>query len=155
MRSLTDLLAEGVVEIDLPATCRKEVLLKMSEALSGKAGISASDIFSALEAREALGSTAFGEGIAIPHAHLSELDKSYCGFANLKKGVAFDAPDDRLCDLFFVLLAPENGGVEHLQALARISRKLRSETIRSQLRMAGDKESVFEILQPIKTVSAA
>jgi len=114
-----------------------------------------SDIFEALVEREALGSTGVGRGVAIPHAHLAGLDRMKAVFVRLDEPVAFDAVDDQPVDLLFALFAPENAGSEHLRALARVSRLLRSEDMRQQLRLARSADAIHAILRQDAEVNAA
>jgi PTS system nitrogen regulatory IIA component len=114
-----------------------------------------SDIFEALVEREGLGSTGVGRGVAIPHARLAGLDRMKAVFVRLDAPVAFDAVDEQPVDLLFALFAPENAGSDHLRALARVSRLLRSEKMRQQLRLARSADAIHAILRQDAEVSAA
>ena len=84
--------------------------------------------------REKLGSTAVGNGIAIPHGKLPKLDKLFGLFARLDRPIDFEALDGQPVDLIFLLLAPEGAGADHLKALARVARLLRDPDIARKLR---------------------
>ena len=88
--------------------------------------------------REKLGSTAVGNGIAIPHGKLPKLEKLFGLFARLERPIDFEALDGQPVDLIFLLLAPEGAGADHLKALARIARLLRDPAIARKLRGVRD-----------------
>ncbi len=121
----------------------------------GKVRFKGSDVFDALVERESHGSTGVGRGVAIPHARLPGLDRMKAVFVRLDEPVPFDAVDDQPVDILFALFAPENAGSEHLRALARASRLLRSEEMRQQLRLARTADAIRAILCQDAEVSAA
>ena len=121
----------------------------------GQAPLKASDVLEALVEREALGSTGVGRGVALPHARLPGLDRMRAVFVRLESPVAFDAVDDQPVDLLFALFAPEGAGSDHLRALARVSRLLRSEKMRQQLRLARTADAIYAILREDAAASAA
>ncbi len=97
-------------------------------------------------AREALGSTAIGQGIAIPHAKSDCVNKLVAAFGLSKKGVDFDSLDGELAYIFFLLVAPQDSAGPHLKALARISRLLKDKYFRDTLRASTDEKSVVKII---------
>ncbi len=115
----------------------------------------ASEVFDALVEREAQGSTGVGRGVAVPHARLPGLDRMRAVFVRLDAPVAFGAVDDQPVDLLFALFAPEHAGSEHLRALARVSRLLRSEEMRQQLRLARNADAIHALLNQDTEASAA
>ncbi|RLA85966.1 MAG: PTS sugar transporter subunit IIA [Deltaproteobacteria bacterium] len=96
--------------------------------------------------REKLGSTGIGEGIAIPHGKLPDLERIVCAFGRSKKGVDFEAVDGNPVHLVFLLLAPENSTTEHLKALARLSRLLKDPLFRKKLLEAQDKDGLYQTI---------
>ena len=108
--------------------------------------IESSKIYSALKEREKLGSTGLGGGIAIPHAKIEGLDDFVLALAISKKGVQFEAADNRKVHIFFVLLGPSNSPNEHLKMLSAISRTLRDEDIKNELLAARSSESIYETI---------
>ena len=96
--------------------------------------------------REKLGSTAIGNGIAIPHGKLPNLTRLFGLFARLDRAVDFDALDNQPVDLIFLLLAPESAGADHLQALSRVARLLRDQAVTHKLRATRDAESLYAVL---------
>jgi PTS system nitrogen regulatory IIA component len=103
-------------------------------------------IFDILMQREKLGSTAVGNGIAIPHGKMPGLTRLFGLFARLDRPVDFEALDNQPVDLVFLLLAPEGAGADHLKALARIARLLRDPTVAHKLRGSHDAESLYAVL---------
>jgi PTS system nitrogen regulatory IIA component len=113
------------------------------------------DIFDTLLQRERLGSTGVGKGIAIPHGKIAGLNEIVGLFARLEKPIDFEAADGEPVDLVFLLLAPESAGADHLKALARISRFLRTPSAIEELRSAGTNEAVYAILTEAEKEHAA
>ncbi len=92
--------------------------------------------------------------MAIPHGRLAELERIYGFFARLEKPIDFDSIDDRPVDLVFLLLAPEGAGADHLKALARISRLLRSPSFCEKLRGANSRDALYALLSQSPEVGA-
>ena len=109
----------------------------------------------ALAAREKLGSTAFGGGVAIPHARLAGLDRIVAGAIRLAQPVDFSAVDDVPVDLMLVLFSPPNAGADHLKALARVARLLRDRGLIAKLRGAGSRDAIWALLTSDETRDAA
>ena len=99
-----------------------------------------------LLAREALGSTGIGGGIAIPHGRLATMEKPIGLFARLAHPVDFDAIDERPVDIVFLLVTPEGAGADHLKALARVSRLLRDRSLVDKLRATENAEALYALL---------
>jgi len=155
MTTLADLLSPETVFPRARWQGRRQVLSEMSGAVAAAHGLDARVVHEALQERERLGSTGVGEGVAIPHARVAGLHRAIGGFARLVEPADFDAIDERPCDLVFMLLAPVDGGAEHLKALARVSRLFRQEQVRSALRKAQTEDAVLKILCPDETSHAA
>jgi PTS system nitrogen regulatory IIA component len=96
-----------------------------------------------------------GNGIAIPHGKLSQLDRLHGVFARLDRAIDFDSIDEQPVDLIFLLLAPETAGADHLKALARISRLLRDRSVCEKLRGTDTAEGLFALLTQHETTAAA
>jgi PTS system nitrogen regulatory IIA component len=110
---------------------------------SDQPGLSADDIYAALLAREKLGSTALGEGIAIPHCRLQGCEQAVGALITLAEPIEFDAPDGRGVDLLFVLLVPEEGHQEHLNLLSSLAGLLSREDFCKALRGAPDGNALY------------
>ena len=109
----------------------------------------------ALMERESLGPTGVGGGIALPHARLEQLDKVVGAFVLLENPVEFDAIDRQPVDIVFGLFAPKSAGVEHLKALALVSRTLREQSIVAKLRSNPKPSTLYTILTEPANVQAA
>ena len=112
-------------------------------------------VVEALLEREALGPTGVGGGVALPHARLEELDRVVGAFVLLENPVEFEAIDKQPVDIVFSLFAPKSAGVEHLKALALVSRTLREQSILSKLRSNPDPTTLHTILTEPTSVQAA
>ncbi len=138
--------SDGVVA-DLKASSKKHALELMAAVAADSLGLNSKAVFSVLIDREKLGSTGVGRGIAIPHAKMAGLDGIHGFLIRSYEAVPFDAVDDEPVDLFFLLLAPENAGAEHLKALARVSRALRDRDTVKALRAAAGAAAMREVLE--------
>jgi PTS system nitrogen regulatory IIA component len=141
-----DLLKPEHVVARLRATSKKQALQELARRASEITGQPERAIFSVLMKRERLGTTGVGNGIAIPHGKLPNLDHLYGIFARLEHPIDFEAIDERPVDLIFLLLAPESSGADHLKALARVSRLLRDKTACEKLRGTDDPEALYALL---------
>lgn len=143
---ICDILQQPLILPELKAQNKEGVLEEMAGFLSAFVDgetARAADIRAALVAREQLGSTGVGEGVAIPHAKIAGLGQLVACFGRSLPGVEFDAIDYKPVHLIFVLLVPENSAGAHLKALARISRLLKSEDFRGQLLKLPDAEAIY------------
>jgi nitrogen PTS system EIIA component len=146
---ITDFLSTKAIVTDIKSIKKEEVIKELIDAL-----INASDIdkrhrnklIEALMAREALGSTAIGQGVAIPHAKCDCVDKLIAAFGISRRGVDFDSLDGEPAHIFFLLVAPQDSAGPHLKALARISRLLKDKYFRDSLRNCQDDKSVIDII---------
>ena len=143
---LTDLIAPNAILPALKVNSKKQVLQELAARAAVLTGQNERAIFDILMQREKLGSTAVGNGIAIPHGKMPGLTRLFGLFARLDRLVDFDALDNQPVDLVFLLLAPEGAGADHLKALARIARLLRDQTIAHKLRATHDAESLYAVL---------
>ena len=152
---LIELLNPDDVVPDL-SVCSKRQLLEMLAARAAEAlGVPAERVFDVLMERESVGTTGIGRGVAIPHGRLAKLARPHALFARLREPVAFDSVDNRPVDLVFVLLAPDAMGAEHLNALARISRLLRDNSICERLRQAASAADIYLTLAQAAPSQAA
>ncbi|WP_033920711.1 PTS sugar transporter subunit IIA [Sphingomonas sp. 37zxx] len=134
----------------------KKPLFQQLAALAGeRLGLDTKLVGQRLAAREKLGSTGFGGGIAIPHARIETLDRVRGMFVRLVQSVDFDAVDGLPVDLVFMLLSPVDAGADHLKALARVSRLLRDRTLAEKLRGAASTDALFALLTGVETRDAA
>lgn len=135
---------------------KKHVLQELAaHAARRLPGLSDRDIFETLLQRERLGSTGIGDGVAIPHGKLAQLDRLFGLVARLEKPVDFDALDGQPVDVAFLLLAPETAGAGHLKALAQVARLLREPGMLERIRSARDATALYALLANGPTTQAA
>jgi PTS system nitrogen regulatory IIA component len=155
MMSLNDLIAPQAVIASLKANSKKQALIELSEKAAELSGIDSREVLDALIQRERLGSTGIGGGIAIPHGKLAKCTRIFGVFARLEKPIDFEALDDAPVDLIFLLVAPENAGADHLNALSRAARVLRNQSLVTTLRSTRDPSALYSILVRSPTPNAA
>jgi PTS system nitrogen regulatory IIA component len=145
---LTDILVREACIIDMKARTKKEALRELSQVLTAEVkNLDAAGLLDMLLEREKLGTTAMGDGIAIPHARIESLDRLLASFGRSRQGVDFDSVDGRLTHLFFLLVAPGKEGSAHLLTLARLSRLLASPEFRSKLLEIETCDDLFRALE--------
>jgi PTS system nitrogen regulatory IIA component len=152
---LSDLVTPDAILPALKASSKKQVLQALAEKAALITGRDEREIFDTLVQREKLGSTGVGNGIAIPHGKLADLDRIYGLFARLSMPIDFEAADDQPVDLVFLLLAPKGSGADHLKALARVARLLRQQSVVAKLRACTDKSALYVALTEGTTSDAA
>lgn len=143
---LNDLVAQQAVIPALKVNNKKQALQEIAARAAELTGRAEREIFDVLMQRERLGSTAIGNGIAIPHGKLPKLERLFGLFARLDRPIDFEALDGQHVDLIFLLLAPENAGADHLKALARVARLLRDPDTTRLLRDSDDREALYSVL---------
>jgi len=145
---ILDILNENCIIPELRSQNKREVLEELTGALLNfKANLDKEALVEVLLERERLGSTGIGDGIAIPHGKIQDLDELILSFGRSTRGIEFDSMDGRPTHLFFLLIAPENSAGIHLRALAKISRLLKSAHFRQRLMEAGNREGIFQVIQ--------
>jgi len=139
------LLPEAIVA-NAKAGSKKRVLQDAAQLAGRVYNLPETKLLAALQARELLGPTGMGNGVAIPHARLPEIEQ-VCGvFMHLETAIDFSAVDRQPVDLVFVLFAPESAVTDHLKSLARVSRTLRNEATCQKLRSTNDPVAIHSIL---------
>jgi len=131
---LADILAEGAVLTCTGLRTKRELFEELADKAAELTGQDSSTIFEAINSREELGSTGLGNGIAIPHGKIAGLNQVQAVFARLDQPIEFDSVDDQPVDIVMMLLAPAGAGADHLKALSRVARLLRTETVVDSIR---------------------
>ena len=145
---LTDILGPQQVIAELKARGKRAAMEELCSVLTGlEPKLDLDQLMEVLIERERLGSTGIGDGIAIPHGKLPDLDRLLLSFGRSRVGIDFDSLDGKPAHLFFLVVAPENSAGTHLKALARISRLLKSHLVRRELMEAKDAHAIYEIIQ--------
>jgi len=153
---LADILSEESVLVCADITTKHEILVKLSQKVAALTGQSEAEIFEALNDRESLGSTGLGNGIAVPHGKFAPLKGVMAVFMKLARPVDFESVDDQPVDIVMMLLAPMGAGADHLKALARVARILRTDSVADALRQTNDPDRLYAILtQPLASSEAA
>ena len=152
---IADLLTPESVIANLKVTSKKQSLQELAKRAAEFYELDERQVFDVLQEREKLGTTGVGNGIAIPHGKLPDLDRLYGVFARLEKPIDFEAIDERPVDLIFLLVAPENAGADHLKALSRVSRLMRDKSVCEKLRATDSAEALYAILTEQAATRAA
>ena len=143
---IDDLLVPEAVIARLKVGSKKQALQELAKKAASITGLPERAVFDVLLERERLGTTGVGNGIAIPHGKLPELNRIVGVFARLDRPIDFDAIDEHPVDLLFLLLAPESAGADHLKALARVSRLFRDRATCEKLRGTDKSDALYAIL---------
>ena len=152
---LTSLLKPAAVRVLGHATSKKRLFQDLAEIAHTVYGLDASEMVDALQERESLGPTGVGHGVALPHARIQGLDRVVGVFVRLEKPLDFDAVDRQPVDLIFGLFAPKESGVDHLKALAVVSRTLRDAATCAKLRANSDPATLHAVLTEARSSQAA
>jgi PTS system nitrogen regulatory IIA component len=143
---IRELLEPDRVVVGLPAREKAGLLTELANRAAKAAKLDPEVIRAALEAREQLGSTGVGHGVAIPHARIKGLKRLLGYFARLERSIDFAAIDDEPVDLVFLLLIPAEAGNEYLAALSAVSRRLRDREAVRKIRAASDASELHRLL---------
>lgn len=152
---LSSILKPGAVKVFASASSKKRLFKEIGDVAHGVYGLDPQATVEALMERESLGPTGVGHGVALPHARMPDLEKVIGVFVLLEKPIDFGAVDRQPVDIAFTLFAPEDAGVEHLKALALVSRTLRDPSLCVKLRANQDATKLFELLAQAQSVQAA
>ena len=152
---LSKLLIPGAVRVLGQLTSKKRLFQELGEVASAAYGLSSALVVDGLQERESLGPTGVGHGIALPHARLEDIDRIVAVFLRMEKPLDYDSVDRQPVDLVFGLFAPKDSGVEHLKALALVSRTMRDAGICAKLRANTDPAKLYAILTESRAPAAA
>jgi len=147
MNALTHLFTPDCIALDNPAKSRSDAFAAAGALFAKQVGIEASAVIEFLNAREDLGSTALGAGVAIPHGRVKGLKQPCAAFIRLKDPIEFAAPDGKPVSTLIFLLVPEKATQQHLEILSSIAQLLSDADARSFLSSSNDPAKVCEHLQ--------
>lgn len=150
-----NILRQDAVKVISGCTSKKRLFHDIGALAEGCYGLDSGDVIEALIEREGLGPTGVGHGIALPHARLAGLTSVIGLFLRLEKPLNFDSVDRQPVDLVFTLLAPQEAGVEHLKALALVSRTMRDHDFCEKLRANHDETALYALMTEDSAVQAA
>lgn len=143
---LADFFDFDAIKTALPGGSKRALLQQLSNLAGQRLGVDPAPILASLIEREKLGSTGFGQGVAIPHGKIDGIDRVYGLFARVAEPVDFKAIDGRKVDLVFLLLSPPDAGANHLKALASVSRVARNATTLEKMRGARSRDALAAVL---------
>lgn len=143
---IIDLVDPSCLSVGLRPGSRKILIRQLAEKAASRLSLKPTDILAALDTREQLGSTAFGGGVAIPHARLPFTGRAFAVMAFLESAINFDALDGAPVDVVCLLVTPQTPPTEHLRALASVSRLLRDRTVLTTLRGCKSSDAVYAVL---------
>ena len=152
---LLTLLTPGAVRFIGQLTSKKRLFQELGEIAAQAYGLNAAVAIDGLQERESLGPTGVGHGIALPHARLDDLDRIVGVFLRMERPLDYDSVDRLPVDLVFGLFAPKESGVDHLKALALVSRTMRDAGICTKLRANAEAAKLYAILTEQRGIKAA
>jgi nitrogen PTS system EIIA component len=155
MNLISRLLPASNVVLDLPASSKKRAFEQAGLIFENNHGISRSNVFDSLFARERLGSTGLGQGVAIPHGRIKGLKEAVAAFIRVSEPVPFDAPDGVPVSLMVFLLVPEQAQQQHLDILSELAQMLSDKAFRDTLLAAADAAAVHVALATWEPVRPA
>jgi nitrogen PTS system EIIA component len=153
MNLISRLLPVPNVLLDLPASSKKRVFEQAGLLFENNQGVARAKVFDSLFARERLGSTGLGQGVAIPHGRIKGLKDAVAAFVRVAEPVPFDAPDGQPVSVMVFLLVPEQAAQQHLDLLSELAQMLSDKAFRQSLLEAPTPEAVHEALsawEPIR-----
>ncbi len=146
MNRISRLLTPDNVRVDLPVTSKKRLFEQVGLMFEGSHNLEREKVFDSLFARERLGSTGLGEGVAIPHGRIKGLKDALAAVVRVQSPIPFDAPDGEPVSLLVFLLVPENANEEHLEILSELAELLSDESVRQSLMTQADPVAIHQIL---------
>ena len=153
MNQIAGLLPVGNILLDLEAANKKRIFEQVGLLFENNHGISRNVVYDSLFAREKLGSTGLGQGIAIPHGRIHGLVDAIGAYARLRAPVPFDAPDGKPVQQLFVLLVPEHATDQHLQLLSELAQMFSERMFRERLMQAPDVATVDSVFRDWKSAA--
>ena len=147
MNRIAELLPAANIALDLDVATKPRLFEEAGKLFAASDSIDAQTISASLAAREKLGSTGLGQGIAIPHGRIRGLTEARGAFARLKTAIPFDAPDAKPVSQVFVLLVPEKATDLHLQLLSELAQMFSERSFRDQLAAAGSAAELASVFR--------
>jgi PTS system nitrogen regulatory IIA component len=146
MTLVSKLLAPADVVLDLQVSSKKRLFEQVGLMFENQHALARSLVFDSLFARERLGSTGLGQGVAIPHGRIKGLKEALGAFIRLGQPIAFDAPDAQAVTLVFVLLVPEKATEKHLQILSELAQMFSDKALREAMSKAPDADALHQLI---------
>jgi PTS system nitrogen regulatory IIA component len=147
---ISDILTPNRIAHDVRLGSKKRVLELLGKlAVQDEPDLNSTEVFESLIARERLGSTGIGEGVAIPHGRLKNSPRAIGALVRLEVGINFDGIDDKPVDLLFAVLVPEECTEEHLQILAKLAETFQDDELRKNLRKAKNSQDIYTLITSV------
>ena len=133
MKLIGEILPLERVVLDMDVSSKKRLFEEVGQLLQAQAGLAQAEVFDCLFAREKLGTTGLGQGVAVPHGRYSGVEQAVAAFVRTREPIDFDAPDGQAVSLVFVLLVPEHATGEHLEILSHLAERFADKNVRDAL----------------------
>jgi nitrogen PTS system EIIA component len=146
MSLVSKLLTPDHVSVDLQVSSKKRLFEQVGLMFENRHALARAVVFDSLFARERLGSTGLGQGVAIPHGRIKGLKEALGAFIRLAQPVPFDAPDGQAVTLVFVLLVPEKATEKHLQLLSELAQMFSDKALREAMSRAPDAQALHQLI---------
>ena len=146
MSLVAKLLSASHVQLDVPVSSKKRLFEQAGLLFENQDGIGRSLVFDSLFARERLGSTGLGQGVAIPHGRIKGLKEAVGALVRLRHAIAFDSPDGQPVNLIFVLLVPEKATEKHLQILSELAQMFSDKSLREAMSRAPEAAALHQLI---------
>ena len=146
MNLVAKLLPPANVAVDISVSSKKRLFEHLGLLFENNHGVARSAVFDSMFARERLGSTGLGQGVAIPHGRIKSLKGALGAFIRLSAPVPFDAPDGKPVSLVFALLVPEQATERHLQILSELAQMFSDRALREAMSTAADASSLHQLV---------
>lgn len=146
MELIGKILPVSHIVLDMEVSSKKRLFEQVGEMLETDAGLTRADVFECLFAREKLGTTGLGHGVAIPHGRTAGVSEVTAAFVRTREPIDFDAPDNQPVSLVFVLLVPEDAMGEHLEILSHLAERFSEKNVRDALLRCSNAEEVRQLL---------
>lgn len=146
MNALAQLITSNNISLDIEVSSREELFIFIAQLFEKNHGIAADSVKTCLEEREALGSTALGNGIAIPHGRVKLLEQAHIGFVRLKESIHFHATDKQPVKALVIMLVPEAATQAHLDILAKIAQTISNDKNKNILLTEPSADNIYQLL---------
>ena len=147
MNRIADLLPRNRVAVGVDAATKRDLFAALADLFASSGDIAKGAVVDALAAREKLGSTGLGQGIAIPHGRIKGLKDARGAFVRLAQPIPFEAPDGRPVQQVFVLLVPEQATEQHLELLSELAQMFSERAFRERLGTAPDAAAAWDVIR--------
>lgn len=145
MSLIGDILPVSNILPDLDVSSKKRAFEEIGLLLENQYGLPRNNVFECLFAREKLGSTGLGQGVAIPHGRSADVKETFGVFVRIKEAIAFDAPDGKPVNMIFTLIVPENATGKHLEVLSELADIFSSKEARERILQATTAEEIHSV----------